>query len=162
MYRTGKGFVIELKSRKREQKKGSVIMKKRLSMVVSAVMIVCMVMSVNVFAASSGREDISLPKNQWVHRSGIRSGRYSYVSARVHSVYPSDGGTDNYTRIKARLISSNFSQVLSDEYTLSEKATASEQLKIYEGSLNIKGLLIQFKGYNPDLSAHAVVSYDFN
>lgn len=137
-------------------------MKKRLSMVVSAVMIVCMVMSVNVFATSSDYEDISLPKNQWVHRSGIRSGRYSYVSARAHSVYPPDGGADNYTRIKARLIAPNLTTVLSREYTLKETDSGYTNLSVYEGYLNYKGLLIQFKGYNPDLSAHAVVSYDFN
>lgn len=119
-------------------------------------MAMALVVSVPVFSATN--QTISLPKNKvWVDAGdAIRSGNYSAVRARCHSVYP-DSGTDDFTKIRCRVQNSS-DTVISDTVILSETASDYTSIEIREGYISASPVTFQFRG-NTNAAANAVVSY---
>lgn len=123
------------------------------------VFLMCMVFGTNAFALSaSKRETIYLQANQkWNGRAGItRTGAYSEVYARCYSVYPTNGGTDKFTRIQVK-ISTIPGEDISDIYTLNETSTGNTSIKIKEGYLTTSTVRFSFRGNDPDYAAYADV-----
>lgn len=138
-------------------------MKKKIVSVVSVVLLLCMVFSTNVYVASSRRETITLLKNQlWNERSPVtRSLKNNFAYARCYAVYPTDGGTDNFEKIRVRVRDGN-GVILSDVKTLSEKAGSSEKITLKNNYLDQTQIYFVFAGNNPDYGAYADVYYDGN
>lgn len=110
-------------------------------------------------SANAASTTVSLPKGLWTTVSTTRTGNYSYGEARCLSVYPFNGGTDNYHKIQAKITSSSNSAI-SDVVVLDERNTTNTKLYIKEGNLGIKNIKFGFKGNDPELSAKASVSYN--
>ena len=115
------------------------------------------VMAIPSFAAY--KQTISLPKNQqWATAGDInRSGNYSTVKARCHSVYP-DSGADFFGKIQCRVTNKNGTEISDKVYTLDEGASDYTKITIKEGYLATSPVTFQFRG-NKDAAANAVVSY---
>lgn len=130
---------------------------RRVKSIVMMTLAVCLLLSMHVFAT---RETLSLPKNQvWVSCGTVRSGNYSYVSARCYAVYPIDGGSDTFTRIQVQVTNSAGTVIsLSSAYTLYETASSSSQLSLKEGYLATKSIQVRFRG-NSSAPAYADVYY---
>ena len=108
--------------------------------------------------AGTGRTTLTLPANQtWQSISTSRTGSFSDLHARCYSVYPTSGGTDNYTKIQCR--ATNGSVAIVDTVTLKETASTATSLPIYNGYLGTTTVKFQFRGNNPDLAAYADVYY---
>ncbi len=123
------------------------------------VMMIAIIIAVPAFAAGTNRQSIYLPKDQEWKSAGTdtRTGNYSYVYARCHSVYP-DSGADHFTTIQCRVRNSS-GIVISDKiYYLEESATGFTSIKIKEGYLSASPVTFQFRG-NTSAPAYAVVSY---
>ncbi|MBQ3584388.1 MAG: hypothetical protein IJA27_06715 [Lachnospiraceae bacterium] len=134
-------------------------MKKKIMKILSVGLMMGMIVGTNAFAAvPTRRETIFLDFNQqWNGRAAIsRTGDYSTVYARCYSVYPADGGTDNYTKIQAK-ISTIAGVDISDVVTLNETATSNTSISIKEGYLSTTSIRFSFRGNNPDYSAYADV-----
>lgn len=116
--------------------------------------------TVNVMAESR-RETITVSANQvWNVRSAItRTRNYSSVYARCYSVYPTNGGEDNYTRVQV-VVKNSDGKNISDIVTLYETASTSEEFRIKEGYLSTKKIKFAFRGNNPKYGARADVSYN--
>lgn len=133
------------------------IMSKWSSLVV--VLAMSIVMALPVFAATEQTEQtIHLPKEKsWVTAGELeRSGSFSTVKARCHSVYP-DGGTDFYSTIQCRVLNSD-GDAITENISLKEKSTDYTRIQIKEGYLNADLVTFQFRG-NSNAAANAVVSY---
>ncbi|MGG0717220.1 hypothetical protein ABE096_06420 [Robertmurraya massiliosenegalensis] len=74
------------------------------SIKIFSVLFICLlIFSTHAFAA---RTTITLPSGQtWVSKYDTRSGNYSTVNSRLYAVYPTNGGTDNFTRINVKVTS---------------------------------------------------------
>ena len=107
---------------------------------------------------------ISLPAGQvWVTAgSDMRSGEYSYVKAKNHSVYPTSG-IDFFKVIQCRITTINGALLCdSSYYRLNEVNNEGydnfTKIDIREGYLNTERVYFQFRG-NTNEGANAVVSY---
>lgn len=131
--------------------------KKRLTTVFVVMAMFCM-MSMSVLAATN--VVISLPKDQaWTtKRSMTRTGNYSYVQASCDSVYPTDGSTDLFSKIQARIINSSGTLIMTKDYVSLKEGDGYQDLNIKEGYLADKTVYIQFRG-NTNSAAEAVVNY---
>lgn len=110
--------------------------------------------------AASYNQVISLPANQaWTTAgSDDRSGAYSYVKVRNHSVYPASGN-DSFSKIQCKITTSSGTLLCNDSYyKLDEGDSGYTQIDIREGYLNTETVYFKFRG-NTDKSAKAVVSY---
>ena len=136
-------------------------MKKKIVSVVSMVLLLCMVFSTNLYASEFARETITLGKNQtWNIRQVVpRTMKYSVAYTRCYAVYPLDGGSDTFTKIKAQLRTSDKSTVISNTITLYETFTDITPITIKEGYLNSSSIRFAFSGNNPDYAANADVYY---
>lgn len=114
------------------------------------------VMGMPSFAAY--KQSISLPENQvWKTAGSVsRSGNYSTVGARCHSVYP-ESGTDNYTTIQCRALNSS-GVAITSVTKLHETAADYTLISIKEGYLSATSVTFQFRG-NTSNAASAIVSY---
>lgn len=117
----------------------------------------CM-MSMSALAATN--VVISLPKDQaWTsRRSMTRTGNYSYVQASCDSVYPTDGGSDNFSKIQARIVDSSGTLIMTKDYVVLKEGDGYQDLDIKEGYQALSPVYIQFRG-NSSSAAEAVVNY---
>lgn len=115
------------------------------------------VMSVPAFAAY--KQNITLPENQVWKTAGTssRTGDYSTVYARCHSVYPSSG-PDFFGKIQCRVTNSGGTQICDSAYVLDEGNDGYTEITIKEGYLATSPVTFQFRG-NSSAAASAVVSY---
>lgn len=110
--------------------------------------------------AATYNQVISLPANKaWTTAgSDARSGAYSYVKVRNHSVYPSSGA-DFFGLIRCKITNESGTLLCNDNYyTLDEGASTYTQISIREGYLNTEDVYFNFCG-NTNSAAKAVVSY---
>lgn len=132
-------------------------MKKKFLRSLSVLFFCFLMLGTNLFAA---RELLVLPANQtWVSKSTTRTGKYSDVTARLFKVFPYDNRDDDFTRIQARLTSSN-GTAISKVYTLYETANVPTAIKLNEGTLDNTNIRMQFRGNNPNYAAYADVFYN--
>lgn len=126
------------------------------SKILSIAFVFALLFSSHAFAA---RTTLTLPEDQvWVSISTERTGKYKTVYARLFSVYPTDGGKDNFTRIQVRVTSSS-GTVMSNRITLYETNTSSTTIQLKDGTLANKKIKFQFRGNNPNYGAKADVYY---
>ncbi len=130
--------------------------KKRIITIIVAMAMLCM-MSMTAFADTNVH--ISLPKDQvWTSSYAVsRTGKYSYVSASLDSVYPISG-SDYFTKIQARLVNSVGLLIMTSTYEVLKEGDGYQQLQIKEGYLASKTVYIQFRG-NTSSAAEAIVNY---
>jgi len=121
------------------------------------VFIMMLVMAIPVFA-SAYQQTITLPANQvWVQAGDIdRSGDFSYIRAKCHSVFPGSG-LDLFYTIQCRLVNSSGTEV-SNAYSLDERDSDYTNIYIKEGYLSTSPVYVQFRG-NSNAKAYATVSY---
>lgn len=131
--------------------------KRRIITIIVALSMFCM-MSMSALA-DGWNVHIYLPENQeWTSGGSIlRSGKYSYVMACCDSVYPTIG-TDNYTKIQARLVDSSGERIMLDDCVILKEGSGYKHLYIMEGYQNLGTIYIQFRG-NTNAGAEAVVSF---
>ncbi len=130
---------------------------KRYSKIFSIAFVFTLIFTSHAFAA---RETISLPENQvWISKSDTRSGSSSKVYSRLYAVYPTKGGSDNFTRVQVKVTSST-GVSMSNIITLYETSTSNTSISLKDGTLGNKKVKFQFRGNNPDHAAKADVSYD--
>lgn len=122
-----------------------------------SILFICfLILGTNLFAA---RELFVLPANQiWVSRNTTRTGKYRDVTARLFKVFPYDNRDDDFTRIQARVTSSNGTPI-SDIYTLYETDNVPTAIMLHNGKLDITDIRVQFRGNNPNYAAYADVFY---
>lgn len=132
--------------------------KKRIITVIVVMAMFCM-MSMSVLAVNN--VVISLPKDQvWTpKRVVMRTGNYSYVQASCDSVYPTNGNSDNFSKIQARIVDDKGKWIMTDDYVVLPEGGGFQNLNIKEGYLNYKTVYIEFRG-NTNSEAEAVVNYD--
>ncbi|SEN56741.1 hypothetical protein SAMN04488134_101374 [Amphibacillus marinus] len=131
-------------------------MKKTMFKILSVLFFCSLVFGSNVFAA---RETLNLPSRQsWVDKAATRSGTYNDVRARLYSVYPPNGGTDNFTRIQV-VVATPGNLHITDTVTLNETATSNTSIKLRNGTLNNRSIKFRFRGNNPDYAAKADVEW---
>lgn len=133
--------------------------KKRIATIIVAIAMFCM-MSMSALAASN--VFVSLPANQvWTDSAAVTrlSSNYSYIQASCDSVYPKNGGSDNFTKIQTRLVSSEDTLILKDdeEYNTLTEGKGYKKVYIKDGYID-KPTYIQFRG-NTNAEAEAVVNY---
>lgn len=128
--------------------------------ILGAALLMTMIMATGVRAAST-RETITLRENYLETNISItRSLKYSYVTVRCISVYPTTYYKDEqYTKIRTCLRYFDHN-LLSNSYTLIE-GDKPTYVKIYEGYLDRKSMYLVFTG-NSAKSAEARVEYDPN
>lgn len=129
--------------------------------IICTILLIAMFVAICIPAMAASNKVISLPANKTWKLAGTetRSGDYSYVTARNHSVYPSSG-TDLFGMIQFKITNSDGTLICnSDYYTLDETATASSIIYVREGYLNTEDVRFYFRG-NTNLAATAVVSYN--
>ncbi|MCM1091392.1 MAG: hypothetical protein NC092_08200 [Butyrivibrio sp.] len=137
-------------------------MKRGITTLIVTMAMFCM-MSMSALAAGAGlKEQIHLSANQvWTGSYSIsRTGDYSYVYARCNSVYP-PSGTDNFTKIQARLVNSSGTLIMTATYVVLNESEGYKKLYIADGYLNENPVYIQFRGNTKD-AAEAIVSYYSN
>jgi hypothetical protein len=129
---------------------------KKLATIIT-VLAMAFVMAIPTFAAY--KQSIYLPKDQaWVTAGdATRSGNYSTVKARCHSVYP-DSGADFFGKIQCRVTNKNGTEISDKIYALDEGDSDYTKITIKEGYLSTSPVTFQFRG-NTSAAANAVVSY---
>lgn len=131
--------------------------KKRIPAFLAFLMLAGCLFTTTAFAKD---ETILLPQSQiWAVRSSIeRTGKYSYVEAKVNSVYPVNGGIDTFTKVQVKVYTDAL-KTFSNTYTLSETSSSSTQIALNEGFLDEDNVKLAFRGNNADYSAYANVTY---
>ncbi len=137
-------------------------MKKKVLSMLSVVMLLVMVFSLNSFA-SSGEGSVIVGKNSAMTqaKTGItRTRKYSYVEVTAQSVCPvGEYDEDTYKYCKTRLYHNTIdNRAISDNVKIKESKLNS--ITIYEGYLNLKKFDLCFAGNNPDLAAKIFYKYD--
>lgn len=127
--------------------------------------VLLLVLSIAIYipaiAAASHEQVIYLPQNQsWVTAGmDTRTGLFSYVKARNHSVYP-NSGIDLFTTIQCKITDANGTLLCNESYyTLTETANDYTQIRIKEGCLKHSDIYFCFRG-NTSAEATAIVSYN--
>lgn len=137
-------------------------MKKLKSMkkIVAVILIATFVLSSSILSLAVSA-DVYIPANQaWTSDSDntdSRSGNYSTVYARCHTVYP-DSGTDSFSKIQVQ-VTNGYGVNVSNVYILSETASSSTEIPIKEGYLGIRFVGFKFRG-NSSSDANSSVSYN--
>lgn len=75
-----------------------------------------------------------------------RSGNYSYVGVKINSVYPTNGGTDNYYYANAAIFSASMLQI-SNKTLINESSSGYTNISITEGYLNNTAIGVGFYNY---------------
>lgn len=133
-------------------------MKKLTKGVVVFSILAAMTLQMTAFA-STGTTTLTLPVNQkWVSVSATRTGSFNDLHARCYSVYPTNGGKDDFKKIQARAVNSS-GTVIANTVTLKETATGPTSMAIKNGYLNLTSFKFQFRGNDPELAAKAEVYY---
>ena len=138
-----------------------VIMKKKLTTILSTAFMITLIAGSTTLAGTSNRETVTLSKNQvWKNASVIvsRSKNNSTLEAQCYSVYPTNGGTDKFTRVQTRAYTTT-GLAMTDTYTLNETNSAVTILNIKEGYLSHSPVQFKFRGNDPDYAAKADVYY---
>ena len=134
-------------------------MKSKFLHVVSVVMLSAIVFSNSVFATTN---TVYLDTNQdWtnVDSSISRSKVNAFIDCKLKAVYPSNGGSDNYTRVWVQVTTPTFSAI-GPEKKLNETASSFSQITIYNGYLDLPTVGIRAKGNDPDLDAWCELEYN--
>lgn len=135
------------------------MMTKRRSLVCTVVLLALFV-ALCIPAMAASNKVITLPENQvWMTAgSDARSGAYSYVKVRNHSVYPTSGA-DFFGVIQCKITTANGTLLCnSSYYKLDEGDDDYTTIYIREGYLNTETVYFKFRG-NTEYGAKAVVSY---
>ncbi|MGN0254547.1 MAG: hypothetical protein ACI4D6_01005 [Chordicoccus sp.] len=129
--------------------------KKLITLLIASVMVLVTALP----AVAEANKVLSLPANQvWVTAGNAsRSGNFSYVSARCHSVYP-NSGMDTFSTIQCRVANTRGTIISDKTYLLSESAATYTEVKLKEGYLSSNPVRFDFRG-NTSAAAGAVVSY---
>ena len=139
-------------------------MKKRISIIMTALIIVLAIAVPALLSyAQSGSGTVTVLPNQGMTQAETnrhRSGDYSYVDVRAHSVYPpGDYVIELYFHCKTRLYKSNTNaQSISEVFTLTEGAPFTH-VSLNEGTLSTTYYDICFAGNTNDV---VVVSYSYD
>lgn len=132
--------------------------KKLITCTLSVIFVSMLVLSTNIFAASQ-RKTISIHANYSpTVVSASKSGDYPYSLARCYSVYPQNGGTDTYTRIRVSVKGMDQSE-LTSVYVLNETNTQSTTLYYKATYTGYPIINFYFTGNSAD-AAYADVMYD--
>ncbi len=126
---------------------------------VCTILLLAMFVVMCIPAMAAYNQVISLPANQvWMTAGNDdRSGAYSYVKVKNHSVYPASGN-DSFSVIQCKITTSNGTLLCNNSYYRLEEGDGYTQIDIREGYLNTETVYFKFRG-NADKSAKAVVSY---
>lgn len=127
---------------------------------VNCILLVTLIIISSFSCIATTRQSIHIPSNQvWTTAgSETRTGAYSYVYARNHSVYP-NSGTDTFTTIQCKIENSSGTRVCSSNlYYLKETSNSNTKISLREGYLNTQTVYFKFRG-NSNSSAYAIVSY---
>lgn len=95
-------------------------------------------MHVGITHAATTKKTIDLPANYAFSKDkceGTRTKKYTFVIAQCISVYPPNGGKDNFTTIQVMLKNESGKQI-SGVRKLSEKNAGMVDIEIREGYLN--------------------------
>lgn len=135
---------------------------KSLRYVVSTILVLALFFALAVPSmAVSVKEIVQIYSNQsWNNRSAVtRSGNYSTVLARNHSVYPTSG-TDTYENIQCRVTNTSGTTIsVNAPHTLNETSATSTTITLGEGYLGYTSIVFGFRG-NSSKPGEAVVSYN--
>lgn len=140
---------------------GEFLMKKNLTKAIAAFTMALSLFSVtNVSASDYVRQVVYVGTNQtWSGSYNInRSGKWSNCLARCYSVYPANGGTDNFRYVQTAIFDG--STQISNTEVLDEQATISTQVFIYNGYINLSTVSFKYRGNNPNYDANCDVSRD--
>ena len=108
--------------------------------IVGIVACLAAVFSMGAYALASTTIVLPLYAGYRTDISTVRSGNYSYVEERINSVYPTNGGYDNYTQVSVGIYNQS-GQAISGQYVLNESDRTYTKIYIREGNLattNIK------------------------
>lgn len=138
------------------------MVKKNVRYIISAMLVLVLFFAMAIPSmAVSTKEIVQIYSNQvWNNRSPVtRSGAYSTVIARNHSVYP-NSGTDTYEVIQCRVTNQSGQQICVEPYyLLNETAGTHTTIVLGEGYLGNNSVVFGFRG-NSNKPAEAVVSYN--
>ncbi|MBD5476865.1 MAG: hypothetical protein HDR17_12960 [Lachnospiraceae bacterium] len=131
--------------------------KKRITTIIVTMAMLCM-MAMSALADTN--VVVTLPENQvWTSSMPVpRSGAYSYVWVSCDAVYPLYG-TDNFSRIQTRLVNSEETLIMEDDFVILKEGDGYQEIYIMEGYLGLETVYIQFRG-NIYKGAEAVVNYE--
>ncbi len=136
-------------------------MSKKISNIVSVIILLVLMASTNILAATP-TNDYLLPKNLgWVYSASYtRSTAYSYGDARLNAVFPQTGGTDNfrYCWTKPAVYANGNWVIVGNEVQLDETKGTYQHVYIKEGYLNNKSMIFMFRGNDARYSATANVT----
>ena len=120
---------------------------------------VVLMLSMSIMTHAVEKKQISLPADmKWTTKYSVsRTGQYSYVRARCHSVYP-ESGSDNYSRMRCRVVNSSGTVISESTYIILTEGASITQIGLKEGYLNLSTVYFQFSG-NTVYPAQAIVSY---
>ena len=114
-----------------------------------------------VKAGSSENTVINLPSSSssYTYKYVTRSTNYSYISVHADSVYPTNGGSDNYTYFKSKLVNLYTTGTLSGTYSVYETNTGLTKVYLNEGTLSTTQLQIAFNNPYNGVSISTVADY---
>lgn len=136
-------------------------MKKNLTKAIVAFTMALSLLSITSVSASDYvRQIVYVGTSQtWSDSYNInRSGKWSNCLARCYSVYPANGGNDNFRYVQTAIFSG--STQISNTEVLDEQATLSTQVFIYNGYMNLSTVSFKYRGNNPNYDANCDVSRD--
>ncbi len=128
------------------------------------VLVFAFMIGASVIQGGDTTETVHLRKGQLVAPSCYmeRSCNNSYVLVKCNSVYP-PSGTDNYKKIQCSLRSGSDLKHISEgaEYVVLTEGDGSTKIYVKEGSLKEEiGVVLYFRGNNPEKEAYASVTYN--
>lgn len=132
---------------------------------VSVIILCCLILGLNTFASFAdvitGEAGVGKYSEMYQAETGIsRTGKYSYVTMLVRSVFPMDTYiTDNFTKCKSQLYHHTVGNCpISDVYILTEGHTTDMEIK--NGYLDVRKFDLCFAGNHPDYAAWISYAYD--
>ena len=134
-------------------------MKRKITRISAAILLVAMILTLNTFA-SSGSGIVKVPKNcvyTYGEHNVTRTRNYSYIRVGIGSVYPT-GEYEEDTYQYCYAVPYSQSIPIATSKKIKEGTTANITLK--EGSLNKTSFDLLFAGNSPDLDAW--VTYNYN
>lgn len=111
--------------------------------------------------ANVGTITLYLPSSQVVAYidNVTRSGCFSYVSTHLNSVSPTNGGVDNFTKVRSAIYTTGHTRI-SDTYTLNETNSNNTYMEVWEGYYNLTTVSLGYWGNNPNYAANAIIYYN--
>lgn len=137
-------------------------MKKSMQRIIISVLGVILMLSMgsNAMAMTYAKSITILPNQIWsadYDNTDARTGNYSTVQARCHSVWPTSGSAV-YHKIRCQ-VTNGYDKVISTVYKLDKDDAYWTSITLKEGYLSASLVGFEFSG-NSNNDAYAIVSYD--